>query len=299
MAGLLKNEERLSRLQTYEPVSEVSLRTISHFKDKVHHFCNSVNHHFRNLQFIDDLCNYNFLLQPKISKVNTTKKYSSNFQSLEESENTSYIKGDISSTESIDFRDSTMPEIAANKIRDYFSNTMLADAESPTKVSSIASNKQIVNSGWEDQSYDSKDFLTSLYYQTKYGSSFHVRPKRHCPHIQGCVTKSSSIEQVRFHNSAEKPRGFAVPVKRISNPTELKKMKKNKRLMQVIQSRIDKEMLTCGRIPEITRNKAGESTTDMKFVVLRHAFDKTLPPPRAHSLFGLSRKVSVLDPAAG
>ena len=69
-------------------------------------------------------------------------------------------------------------------------------------------------------------------------------------------------------------------------------MKKSRRLMKVLQNRLNTEMMTCTCIPNIIKSNKVIEDLDKGFKVLKPKFDKKFITPNTTSLFTLSRVFS-------
>ena len=67
---------------------------------------------------------------------------------------------------------------------------------------------------------------------------------RVCPQSISSITRSSKIEDVKYSKVAEDLNNYLVQIKTIKNDSEKKKMRQSRILMNIIQSRIEKEMMT-------------------------------------------------------
>lgn len=112
------------------------------------------------------------------------------------------------------------------------------------------------------------------------------------PQSISSITHSSKIEDVKYSKVAEDLNNYLVQIKTIKNDSEKKKMRQSRILMNIIQSRIEKEMMTWTCIPNIVHSPKAIGEADKRFKVLKPSFDKSYVSPKATSLFTLSRVLS-------
>mmetsp|Transcript_19257 Transcript_19257/g.17080 ORF Transcript_19257/g.17080 Transcript_19257/m.17080 type:complete len:175 (+) Transcript_19257:444-968(+) len=94
------------------------------------------------------------------------------------------------------------------------------------------------------------DKLRALYSTSKERCT---RVNRDCAHRNSkTITHSENLEQVLKHSSKEIPE-FLIPVKKIQNTEAQAKMKKDERLMRIIETRISEEIKSCTRIPKVSQ----------------------------------------------
>ncbi|CAI2370037.1 unnamed protein product [Moneuplotes crassus] len=113
------------------------------------------------------------------------------------------------------------------------------------------------------------------------------RIERECStHDSSLLTKSESVERVHLNRSPQESLNFTLQVRKVKNFDEKIRMKKNERLMSIIETGISKEFKSCSRIPK-PKNSEFLCKVDRKYKVLHSKFQ-----PR----FGIKNSFDTRDP---
>ena len=207
------------------------------------------------------------------------------------SQNTSYIKEEISSTNSLHFNEEMIPAENSSKVVDQSTYNSTQYFDSPIKFQDRGKAEALSRTEIMEDCVDFANCRT-LYYDTRYGSLLKRSSTRVCPKFISSVTQSSNIEDIKLKTPSRDINHFKIQIKTVSSEIEKKKMKKSRRLMKVLQNRLNTEMMTCTCIPNIIKSNKVIEDLDKRFKVLKPRFDKNFITPNTTSLFTLSRVLS-------
>ena len=211
------------------------------------------------------------------------------FSQSPQSQNASYIIEEDSCEDTLNFREDYLTPDNSRKVLENFSNNPIKFIDSPNQSRDYSSIDKYNRVGISDE-LDSM-FWRTLYLDTRYGKLHKRNSSRIWPQSISCITRTSNIEDMKFHKTAEDVSKYKVNIKTIKDNSEKKKMRQSRILMNIIQNRINKEMMTWTCIPNIISSLKVDDI-DKRFKVLKPKFDKKYIIPKITSLFTVSRELS-------